>query len=60
MLASGLNLNHWLLDTSVLHQVVLAPAVSPKWSVDLIILIISIGLGLIGAVAFNRRDLETE
>jgi len=60
MLSSGLNLNHWLLDTSILHQVVLAPAVNPDWSIDLVVILISIALGLIGAVAFNRRDLQNE
>lgn len=60
MLSSGLNLNHWLLDTSIMHHVTFAPAVNPNWSADLIIVIIAVVLGLIGALVFNKRDLESE
>lgn len=60
MISSGVNLNHWILDTSVLHQIALAPATSPNWTTDLIM----VGLGLVlcvgGAAAFTRRDLQTE
>jgi ABC-2 type transport system permease protein len=52
--------NHWLLDTSVFHQVRAAPAVGPDW--------VSVaGLVAVGAVAavggglcFRRRDLVGE
>ena len=60
MVSSGLNLNHWLLDTSVLHQIALAPAVSPRWSIDLILAVIAAVLGVIGAASFNQRDLQAE
>jgi ABC-2 type transport system permease protein len=60
MVSSGLKLNHWILDTSVLHQVVLAPAVNPRWSINAIIIGIAIMLCLIGTVLFKRRDLAAE
>jgi len=60
MLSTGLNLNHWLLDTSLLHQVALAPSVSINWPVNYVILGIALWLTLIGAMRFNYRDTEGE
>jgi ABC-2 type transport system permease protein len=60
MVSSGINLNHWVLDTSILHHIVLAPAASPNWSRNVIIIIISIILCIIGAISFSQRDLSTE
>jgi ABC-2 type transport system permease protein len=60
MISSGINLNHWILDTSILNHIVFAPAASPRWSTDGLIIIIAIILCGIGAIIFNRRDLATE
>lgn len=60
MLSSGLNLNHWLLDTSILHQISFAPASPPVWSTNAIIVLIAIGLGAIGLISFHRRDIQNE
>jgi len=60
LVGTGLKLNHWLLDTSLLHQVTLAPSVNPNWSVNLIIVAIAIVFILIGALRFNERDIEGE
>lgn len=60
MVSSGLNLNHWVLDTSVFYHVALAPAASPKWGSDLVITVIGLGLCVVGAAAFNRRDMAGE
>lgn len=60
MLSSGLNINHWLLDTSLLHQVVLAPAVSPNWTANSVITTLSLVGVLLGTYAFNKRDLAKE
>jgi ABC-2 type transport system permease protein len=60
MVSSGLKLNHWILDTSVLHQVVLAPAANPRWSTNAIIVCLAVILCVIGATLFNRRDLAAE
>jgi ABC-2 type transport system permease protein len=60
MISSGLNLNHWLLDTSVFYHVALAPAASPNWPANIALILISTVLVLAGALAFNRRDLASE
>lgn len=48
---------HWLLDTSIFHQIASAPAVAPDWSTDAVVA----ALGLVGLIAgwigFVRRDL---
>jgi polyether ionophore transport system permease protein len=58
--ASGLNLNHWFLDTSVFTHVALAPAVSPHWTADVVMVILGLVLAVGGAYFFNRRDLANE
>lgn len=60
MLSSGINLNHWLLDTSILHHVALAPAAAPNWHTNSILLTIGVLCCLIGLASLNRRDLQTE
>ncbi|HEX7633514.1 MAG TPA: ABC transporter permease subunit [Candidatus Saccharimonadales bacterium] len=59
MLSSGINLNHWLLDTSLLHHVALTPASSPNWHVNAVLVGIGLALGLGGLARFYRRDLQT-
>lgn len=60
MVSSGLNLSHWVLDTSILYHVALAPAANPKWGSDAVLAGIGLALGVIGALVFNYRDLEPE
>ncbi|HUB93478.1 MAG TPA: ABC transporter permease subunit [Verrucomicrobiae bacterium] len=60
LLASGGNLSHWILDTSLLHQTTLAPAVAPNWSVNTWMIAIGLGLCAIGMLAFQNRDLESD
>jgi ABC-2 type transport system permease protein len=60
LLASGTNLNHWFLDTSVFNHVAFAPAADPKWGAGLVLIAIGAALAVAGAMAFNRRDLATE
>jgi ABC-2 type transport system permease protein len=52
--------NHWLLDTSVFHQVAAAPATGPDWTSAAGLLGVGIASALVGAVAFRRRDLASE
>jgi len=59
MLSSGINLNHWLLDTSLFRHVLLAPAVNPNWHTNLIIALFSLVLIIVGFLAFNNRDIQT-
>ena len=46
-----------LLDSSVFHQMASAPAASPSWAVNGIMVVVGAGCTLLGAVAFSRRDL---
>ncbi len=50
------NANHWLLDTSVFHQMAPAPAADPNWTTSLGLLVVAVAAGLVGALAFTRRD----
>lgn len=60
MLSSGLKLNHWILDTSILQHVTLAPAVSPNWHTNAMVVLVGLGLALLGLWRFTGRDLQTE
>lgn len=59
-LGTGLNLNHWILDTSLLHQLALVPAVNPDWRVIVTLAGLGLLLAIIGGYRFNRRDLANE
>jgi len=52
--------SHWLLDTSVFHQMASAPAVAPHWGANAIMCAIGVGGAVLGGLAFRRRDLEGE
>ena len=52
-------LNHWVLDTSVFHQMAAAPAVSPDWTSGGILLAIGAVAAFAGGVAFKFRDLQS-
>ncbi len=56
LVGSTLKLNHWILDTSLLHHMAFAPATDPRWAQGGLLLIISLVLVSIGVTAFNRRD----
>jgi ABC-2 type transport system permease protein len=60
MLNSGVHLNHWLIDSSVLNQLPLVPAAKPNWQVTAVLALLGLALALIGGSRFSRRDLETE
>jgi ABC-2 type transport system permease protein len=53
-------LSHWVLDTSVFHQMASAPAVSPHWEADGVMVAIGCTGALLGGAAFMRRDLQGE
>jgi ABC-2 type transport system permease protein len=50
--------SHWVLDTSVFHQMASAPAVPPHWEADGVMAAIGVVSALIGGIAFKRRDLR--
>lgn len=60
IVASGTKLSHWILDTSVLHQTTLAPAVNPNWTVNTWMIVVGFALCLLGMLRFNYRDLQSE
>jgi ABC-2 type transport system permease protein len=51
-------LNHWVLDTSVFHQMAAAPAVSPDWTTGGVLVAIGAVAAVAGGVAFAHRDLS--
>jgi len=57
MLGSAIHVNHWLMDTSLLHHPALAPAVSPDWRIAGTYLAIGCAAALLGGWRFTRRDL---
>lgn len=52
--------SHWILDTSVFHQMASAPAASPHWTANGIMVAIGVAAALVGEFAFRLRDLEGE
>ena len=53
-------INHWVFDTSLFHQMAAAPAVAPNWTTGGVMVAIGAVAAVIGAIAFNRRDLAGE
>lgn len=53
-------LSHWILDTSLFHQMASAPATPPNWGANGGMLGIGIIGCLLGGVAFRLRDLQGE
>ena len=51
-------ISHWVLDTSVFHQMASAPAVPPHWEANGVMVAIGFASALIGGIAFSRRDLQ--
>jgi ABC-2 type transport system permease protein len=50
--------DHWILDTSVFHQMASAPARPPNWSANAVMVLLGSSLALSGGVAFGNRDVE--
>ncbi len=49
--------NHWVLDTSVFHQMASAPATAPHWEANGIMVLLGGLAALLGGLAFGRRDV---
>lgn len=60
MTGSLVNMSHWLLDTSLMHHLALAPAVPINWTTLLGFCVLGLVFALVGAWRFNRRDLASE
>lgn len=59
LLSSGAHFNHWLLDTSVLQHIPLAPAANPNWTAAIILSCLGLAAAILGAIIFKSRDLRT-
>lgn len=53
-------INHWVLDSSILHQMSPAPASAVDWTSGAILVVLSLGLVELGSFSFNSRDLGVE
>ena len=60
LIGSDINASHWVLDSSLFHQVTAAPAISPNWTTNAILLGVGAATAALGAVAFRNRDLAGE
>jgi polyether ionophore transport system permease protein len=58
LLGEVIPVNHWIVDTSLLHHIALAPAVSPDWRICATYLGIWAVSAAVGGWRFTRRDLE--
>jgi ABC-2 type transport system permease protein len=52
--------SHWLLDTSVFHQMASDPAVAADWTTNSVLICVGLVTALVGGVLFSRRDLQGE
>ncbi len=57
VIGANLGVSHWLLDTSVLHHIVRAPATAVRWDSAAVLVAIGMAAAIAGAAAFTRRDL---
>ena len=57
IIGGAINVNHWALDTSALHQMAAVPAVNPNWTAGAVLIGIGVISALIGGVGFGHRDL---
>jgi hypothetical protein len=57
VVAGASSSRHWLLDTSVFHQMASAPATSPDWASAALLVLVGAAATVLGAVALERRDL---
>ncbi|MBV8084607.1 MAG: hypothetical protein JO247_07305 [Chloroflexi bacterium] len=48
----------WIKDSSLFAHIALAPAATPDWGNDSIIVAIGAAAAIIGAIAFQRRDVQ--
>ena len=60
IIGGTINTNHWLLDTSVFHQMAAAPATPPDWGSGGVMVLVGALGAVLGTVAFSRRDLVGE
>lgn len=57
LLGLAIRVNHWIMDTSLLHHLALAPAADPDWPAVGAYLGTGLLLAILGAWRFDRRDV---
>jgi ABC-2 type transport system permease protein len=60
VVGAAVTTNHWLLDTSLFHQMAPAPATGADWTTNIVLTAVGVVAAVLGAVAFQRRDLAGE
>ena len=60
VLSGTVSASHWLLDTSVFHEISAAPAVAPDWTSAAALTAVGALAATLGGLAFVRRDLAGE
>jgi ABC-2 type transport system permease protein len=60
LLGSMIRGSDWLRDSSLFSHMALAPAASPTWGTSALMLLIGLAAAAIGAIGFERRDVEYE
>jgi ABC-2 type transport system permease protein len=55
-----IGVSHWILDTSLFHQMSAAPAVKPNWTSGAALSALGVAAAGMGALAFHHRDLAAE
>jgi ABC-2 type transport system permease protein len=60
VLSGTVTVSHWLLDTSVFHEMSAAPAVAPDWTSAAALTAVGAIAAALGGLAFVRRDLAGE
>lgn len=58
IISSGINLNHWIADTSVFNHLAFAPATNPKWAQAITLVALGTLFVLLGVWRFRHRDIE--
>jgi ABC-2 type transport system permease protein len=57
LLAALMKNADWLKDSSLFTHIALSPGVKPDWGADAIMVLIGAAAAVLGAVAFQRRDI---
>jgi ABC-2 type transport system permease protein len=51
-------LSHWILDTSLFHQMAAVPATEPNWTTNGTLVAVGLVAAVTGVAAFRTRDIE--
>lgn len=60
IVGGAVNLDHWVMDSSVFHQMAAAPAVAPNWTTATALAGTGVAGAILGLALFHRRDLIGE